>query len=141
MNKFKMWLYSFMRGRYGTDTLYWWSLGAIIVLWVLRLIFSVLRINIVASLLDLLSTVILVVAVFRVFSRNTYKRSAENRAFCRFLGKHKDKLNLIRDMFRDRKTHVYKKCPKCKAMLRLPKKPGEHTVRCPKCGERFDVKI
>ena len=141
MNKLKMWLYSFMRGRYGADTLYWWSLGAIIVLWVLRLIFSVLRINIVASVLDLLSTVILVIAVFRMFSRNTYKRSAENRAFCRFIGKHKDKFTLIRDMFRDRKTHVYKKCPKCKAVLRLPKKPGEHTVRCPKCSDRFDVKI
>lgn len=141
MNKLKMWFYGFMRGRYGADTLYWWSFGAILVLWLLRLILSIFRLRTIASILSFISTVILVIAVFRFFSRNTYKRSAENRAFCQFISKHKGKVVLIRDRFRDRKTHVYKKCPKCKAVLRLPKKPGEHTVRCPKCGDRFDVKI
>ena len=43
--------------------------------------------------------------------------------------------------FRDRKTHVYKKCPHCKATLRLPKKKGRHTVSCPKCRKRFETKI
>lgn len=141
MNKLKMWLYNFMRGRYGADTLYWWTFGAIIVLWIVRLILSVFKLRFAAYILNVLSTLLLVFAVFRFFSRNTYKRSAENRAFCRFIGKHKGTFTLIRDKFRDRKTHVYKKCPKCKAVLRLPRRSGEHTAKCPKCGERFTVII
>lgn len=141
MNKIKMWFYNFMRGRYGADTLYWWSFGAILVLWVIRSVLYAFRLRIAAEILGFVSTAILVYAVFRFFSRNTYKRSAENRAFCRFIGNHKGKFTLIRDRIRDRNTHVYKKCPKCKAVLRLPKTPGEHTARCPKCGERFPVSI
>lgn len=140
-NNFKQKLASFMYGRYGVDTLYWWSLGAIIVLWVLRLIFSILGLDIISSLLNLLSTAILVITVFRFFSKNIYKRSAENRKFNEFIGKHKGKFILIRDRFRDRKTNVYKACPHCKAMLRLPKEKGTHTVKCPKCSERFSVNI
>lgn len=139
MNKFKMWFSNFMRGRYGADTMYWWSLGGFVLLWVLELVFSILRIGIVVSILNLLSTALVVYAVFRFFSRNVYKRSAENRRFCEFL--RKTKLDLVPNRFRDRKTHVYKTCPACKASLRLPRSPGEHTVRCPKCSERFNIKI
>lgn len=141
MNKLKMWFYNFMRGRYGADTLYWWSFGAIIVLWFIRLVLSFFRLHFIANILNMLSTIILVFAVFRFFSRNTYKRSAENRAFCRFIGKFKGTFTLLRNKYRDRNTHVYKKCPKCKAVLRLPKRSGEHTAKCPKCSERFTVKI
>ena len=41
--------------------------------------------------------------------------------------------------YKDRNTHMYKKCPKCKQKIRLPLKKGEHTVKCPNCGNRFDV--
>ena len=33
------------------------------------------------------------------------------------------------------------KCEHCRAVLRLPKKPGKHTVRCPQCNKTFSVKI
>ena len=42
---------------------------------------------------------------------------------------------LRKNKFRDRKTHVYRKCPHCKAQIRLPKVKGEHKCACPKCGE------
>ncbi len=141
MGRFRQKLASFMYGRYGADTLYWWSFGAIILLWILRVVFSLLGLYIVAFIMNTLSTVILVLAVFRFMSRNIYKRSAENRKFNQLIGGIKGKFTLMRDKFRDRKTHVFKKCPSCKAVLRLPKKKGEHTVRCPKCNNRFDVKI
>ena len=49
---------------------------------------------------------------------------------------------LIWGMFRAfSKEHCYKKCSKCKTVLRLPKQKGEHTVQCPKCRESFKVKI
>ena len=34
---------------------------------------------------------------------------------------------------------MYKKCPKCKQKIRLPLKKGKHTVKCPNCGNSFDV--
>lgn len=141
MSNFRQKLASFMYGRNGADTLYWWSLGAIVVLCIVRTVFSVLHLYLIANILNLLSSVILVLTVFRFFSRNTYKRSAENRRFVKFIGKHKSTFTLIRGRFRDRKTHVYKHCPKCKAVLRLPRSKGSHTVRCPKCNERFDVTV
>lgn len=141
MGRFKQMLISFMYGRYGADKLYWWSFGAIIAIWLLRMILSFFRLHTASFILGLLSTVILIIAVYRFMSKNIYKRSAENRKFIQILGSIKGKFTLIRDRFRDRKTHVFKKCPSCKAVLRLPKKPGEHTVRCPKCNNRFDVKI
>lgn len=141
MGNFRSRLASFMRGRYGVDALYWWSFGAILVLWIVRVVLTIFGFYIAARILSSLSTVILVIAVFRFMSRNIYKRSAENRKFMQILGKVKGKYILVRDRFRDRKTHVFKKCPSCGAMIRLPRRSGEHTVKCPKCSKRFDVKI
>lgn len=42
---------------------------------------------------------------------------------------------------RDRKTHVYRTCPVCKNVLRLPRVMGEHGVNCPACRGHFTVKI
>ena len=70
---------------------------------------------------------------FRTMSRNIAKRRAENQKFCNFFKLRKNK-------FRDRKTHVYRKCPSCKAVLRLPKAKGKHTVSCPKCKNKFSVR-
>ena len=47
---------------------------------------------------------------------------------------------MYKTMFKDRKTHVFKKCPQCKAMIRLPKRKGSHEVICPKCGREFKIK-
>lgn len=141
MNKIKSFLYRFMYGRYGVDTLYWWCMGAILALWLIRGVLSFFHLTVAALVVYGISTAILVYALFRFFSKNRYKRSLENMKFRTFIGAVGKKFSLIRDRFRDRKTHVYKKCPKCKAVLRLPKKKGSHTVRCPKCQNRFDVKI
>lgn len=35
----------------------------------------------------------------------------------------------------------YANCPHCRATLRLPRQRGKHTVRCPRCGERFGINI
>ena len=31
----------------------------------------------------------------------------------------------------------YFRCPKCRQMVRVPKKRGKINIRCPKCGEKF----
>ena len=39
------------------------------------------------------------------------------------------------------KTHVYKKCPRCHSVLRLPRRKGKHTTVCPKCKNEFKVYV
>lgn len=39
------------------------------------------------------------------------------------------------------KDHCFRICPECRANIRLPKQKGKHTVVCPRCKCRFEVKI
>ena len=134
MGKFKNKLYRFMYGRYGSDTL------AKVMLYVC-LIWMIVA-NIVALFVDsvwfsvayyLITTAMIVWMFFRMFSRNVAARRRENERFCGFF-------KLRRNKFRDRKTHVYRKCHACGAVLRLPKAKGKHFVVCPRCNKRFEVK-
>ena len=64
-------------------------------------------------------------SIFRMLSRNTYKRYQENRKF----------LMLI-DRFKDRE-HRYFDCPKCHQSVRVPRHKGKIAITCPKCREKF----
>ena len=123
-----------MYGRYGSDTL------AKVMLYVC-LIWMIVA-NIVALFVDsvwfsvayyLITTAMIVWMFFRMFSRNIAARRRENERFCGFF-------KLRQNKFRDRKTHVYRKCHACGAVLRLPKAKGSHFVVCPRCKNRFEVK-
>ena len=135
----------FMYGRNGIDAFYHFLFWTIIILTLLNLYFR----NEVITCIEIL---IFIYAIFRVLSRNVYRRQKENQIFLsvvskirRFFAKIKRKitssLSLIKSKWRDRKTHAYKKCPKCKNTLRLPKVKGKHTAACPCCDNRFDVRI
>ncbi len=127
-------LYRFMAGRNGND-----SLGNALI--VLYLALFILNIFIGSPIISILILVIMGYEIFRMLSRNIYARQKENRAWLKVWGKFKGFFKMIRNRFRDRKTHVYRKCPACKNNLRLPKKKGKHTVNCPCCHKRFEVKI
>ena len=138
MGKIKNALYRFMYGRYGSDTLNKVLLWTYIIFVLVYYVVSLFITNaLVASVLWMVSTVVnltlVILIVFRMFSRNIQKRRRENERFCGFF-------KLRRNKFRDRKTYVYHKCPKCRAVLRLPKAKGKHTVVCPRCRHRFEVK-
>ncbi|MBQ3084323.1 MAG: hypothetical protein IJC46_02580 [Clostridia bacterium] len=123
----------FMIGRYGAD-----SLGRALI-WI-SLAFSVAGMF-TFRWFSLISLLLLIWAFFRLFSRNYVKRQRENEVYLRLTAKPRNWLKLQKNKHRDRKTHAYKKCPHCKATLRLPKKKGKHTVCCPKCRKDFEVKI
>ncbi len=125
---------SFMVGRYGVDRLYYFLLA---------LCFIIIVINLFANslILSLIESAVLIYAFYRVLSRNIYKRQQENEKFIKIIEKPKGFINLQKCKKRDKKTHVYRKCPSCKNNLRLPKQKGEHTVVCPCCKHRFDVRI
>ena len=123
-----------MYGRYGTDTL---STVLLYVYFAFVLICTIVSIFVRSIWFSLFYYVVasaLIVWMFsRMFSKNIAARKRENDKFCGFFRLRKNK-------FRDRKTHVYRKCPACKAVLRLPKAKGKHFVVCPRCKNRFEVK-
>ena len=134
MGKFKNKLYRFMYGRYGYDTLSKTLLWVYIGVMLLYMIVSLFVQSALFYVVYLMATMFLIAYIFyRTMSRNIAKRRAENEKFCNFF-------KLRRNKFRDRKTHVYRKCPTCKAVLRLPKAKGKHSVTCPRCKNKFTVR-
>ena len=134
MGKFSNGLARFFYGRYGNDTLN----KFLMVLYLICVVaVSILSLFIQSTLFTVIgwsvSIGIFVWSFYRTMSRNILKRRRENERFCGFF-------KLRRNKFRDRKTHVYRKCPNCKAVLRLPKAKGKHFVNCPKCKNRFQTK-
>ncbi len=120
----------FMYGRYGSDEMNAALLATAIVLSVLNSIFStIFRGNAVMAGISIgVSAVVyalLIYGIFRIFSRNIYKRRRENRKFLNFW-------NRLRD-----RNHRYFNCPQCKQAVRVPKNRGKINIRCPKCGEKF----
>ena len=79
-------------------------------------------------------------AIFRFLSHNTTARRKENEFFGKLRMGIKYKMGIRRQRKADY-NHVYKKCPRCKAVLRLPRKKGKHTTRCPKCKNEFKVYV
>lgn len=125
---------NFMYGRNGYD-----KLGRFVL--ILYLFFAVVNIFLNSIIVMAIETLLMVYSVFRFMSKNIYKRRNENEKYCCVENKIIGFFKLQRNKWRDRKTHVYRKCPQCKKTLRLPKRKGEHTVNCPVCHNRFDIKI
>jgi DNA-directed RNA polymerase subunit RPC12/RpoP len=73
---------------------------------------------------------LLALAAYRVFSKDMTRRISENRKFLSIW-------NPLAARFKDRKTHKYYKCPSCSQQLRVPKKKGNLSIKCPKCGTEF----
>ena len=123
----------FLYGRNGPDKLYNFCIISSLVLLILNLFFRTLW-------LELPAYALFGYAIFRFLSRNVYKRQEENRKFLRFWTRLRNWFSTTKSRLTDR-SHAYRKCPSCKSQLRLPRKRGKHSVRCPRCNVTFDVKI
>lgn len=123
----------FMSGRYGSDETFF---VLVVIASVLAMVNVVLR----SAILQLIVYALTALALWRSLSRNLEARRAENRRV-------KTAVSKIKQSMEERKrrsfdtTHIYKKCPACKAVLRLPKKKGKHTTVCPKCSHKFKVRV
>ena len=137
MRNFLYKLQVFMQGRYGNDEL---TITLLVVALILALV-SRFTFGISRLILTILELALLCIMIFRIFSRNIYKRSYENRKFLPVYTAVTGWFKLTYKRFRDGKTHRYYKCPQCKAQLRVKNVKGEHTIRCPKCGNNFKKKI
>ena len=117
-----MHLRNFMAGRYGTDRLNMAILGAGLVASLLSMMVRVAPVNLI---LWALSYGLMIWAIIRSLSRNTYKRYQENRRYLRFI-----------DRLKDRK-HRHFECPRCRQPVRVPRGKGKIAITCPKCKEKF----
>ena len=131
--KFKDGFRSFMMGRNGSDQL---SFALLIAGIVLSLLTSITRI----AIFYYIGLAAYIWALFRMFSRNTAKRAAENAKFVSFTRNFRKNFSQFFVRMKNMKKFKYFRCPECKARLRLPRKVGEVTVTCGKCHHQFRQK-
>ena len=131
--RFKDGVRNFMIGRNGADQL---SMAMLIAGIVLSLLTSITKL----AIFNLLGLVILVLTIFRMFSRNLEKRRAENQKFVNFRANFGTNAKQLMNRLKNMKKYKYFKCPQCGARLRLPRKVGEVTVTCGKCKNQFKQK-
>lgn len=120
------WLYRFFYGRNGIDPL---NVALIVVSMVLTLMSSIFNLVV----LSILSWLLLILAFFRMMSKNLVKRREENSKFIAFWSGIKKKLGFNKARFNDRKTHRHFKCKGCGSELRVPKGKGVIIITCPVC--------
>ena len=87
-----------------------------------------------------LSTVLLVIAVYRMFSRSLQKRRAENARFLEKVWWPIKRRAAGNKQQRMDKEHKYFTCPNCKTALRVPRGHGKVNIVCRKCGTSFTGK-
>ena len=133
MNNFSGWLRQFghrissgfrrfMEGRYGTDRL---NMAILCSGLFASLLSSLLRKSPLGLVFWALSYGLMIWAIFRSLSRNTYRRYQENRKFLRMFDRLKDRSNRYYD------------CPKCHQTVRVPRGKGKIAITCPRCKEKF----
>ncbi len=119
----------FMYGRYGTDRLNQFLSIVVIVCLVLSFIFG--------QVFYYIGLICLVIELFRMFSKNTTKRYAENQKYLQMEATVKNKFSgFKRTASQSKDYHIYK-CPSCGQKIRVPRGKGKIVITCRKCGTEF----
>lgn len=132
MENFKAKVARFMYGRYGIDQMYQ-------VLVLAALILIVANTFIRSPIISVLSWMVLIWMLYRTLSRDITKRRSENERLLKIWNSIKGSTCFRR--IKEFKTRRFRKCPHCKAVLRLQRKTGKHTVKCPRCHKEFEIRI
>ena len=132
-DKFRAAVSRFMSGRYGSDQLN------------LTMVIGALIVTTIGSLtgvyfLTLAADALLLLAIFRMFSKDRYRRAHENQVYLEKTQKvRRAATEWVNRVTNSRKYHYYT-CPKCKQRLRVPRGVGNITITCKQCGTKFDKK-
>ena len=122
LSKLAMHMRRFMEGRYGNDKL---NMAILLTGVVMSILSSILGGFLLKVILWALSYGLMIWAIFRCLSRNTYKRYQEIRRYLQLLDRVKDR------------QHRYYDCPKCRQRVRVPRGKGKISITCPRCKEKF----
>lgn len=132
-DKFRAAVSRFMSGRYGSDQLN------------LTMVIGALIVTTIGSLsgvyfLTLAADALLLLAIFRMFSKDRDRRAHENQVYLEKTQKvRRAATEWVNRVKNSRKYHYYT-CPKCKQRLRVPRGVGNITITCKQCGTKFDKK-
>ena len=133
MQKLRMSLARFMQGRNGPDNLGMFTL-------ILGLVLSLTASFTGLAFLSYAGFAVYVWTLFRMFSKNLDKRSAENRKYVELTSGWKNKTRQFLKRMKNRREYKYFKCPHCKVLLRLKRGCGEKDITCVRCGHQFKQK-
>ena len=134
LDKLRASMARFMSGRYGADQL---SMAMVIAALVVSILGTFTGARAVAMVL---SDALLIVAFFRMFSKDRYRRAHENQVYLEKTQKvRRAATEWVNRVKNSRKYHYYT-CPKCKQRLRVPRGVGNITITCKQCGTKFDKK-
>lgn len=137
----------FLKGTYGVD----------ILTLVLLFLSSLLNFS---RFTRIIGYAVLLIAIFRVFSKDIYRRRRELNSFVTFINKPLSKLGftipsnippldlnnltylfkILENKINEKKNYKITKCPSCGQKLRLPRKKGKIVVTCKRCSNKFDFK-
>ncbi|OVE67402.1 hypothetical protein CCS79_14900 [Clostridium diolis] len=125
----------FMFGRYGGDEL---SKALLVLSFILLLIMNFVPKDL--RFLTILAYIPVIICMFRIFSRNIYKRRNENYKYLKIKNNivmwFKNNINRIKTL----KNYKYYTCSNCKQKLRVPRGKGKMSITCPKCRSSFKGK-
>ena len=131
----------FMYGRNGVDQLniamLWTSIGADLLATILMRQQN--SIAYVGLALYYGSVILWVLVLFRMFSRNLYKRQAENQKWLQARSRRRSAASAAKARRAD-KDHKYFTCRQCRAICRVPVGKGKVIITCPKCGAEIHGK-
>ena len=122
-----------MYGRYGIDDLYHFLFRSYIVLIILNLFIN-------SKIMTILEFLLIIFTFYRVLSKNCYQRRKENKKYLKIKESILMPFKNIKRNIQD-KDNVYKKCSKCKTILKLPvpMKRGVKHAKCPNCKKRLTI--
>lgn len=131
--KFLSKIVRFMNGRYGTDELNHFLLVFYVCCFIINLFFK-------KSWIFGLELVFIFIIFFRTFSKNIVVRKRERILFLKIRDYVKSPFKIVMKNRKD-KDHIYKKCHKCKTVLRLPlpTKRGIKYTKCPTCKKKLTI--
>lgn len=124
-----------MYGRNGVDQLGLATIWACLVLNVLAAIL-VHAIPPVGGILYWAAMLLWVIAIFRMMSKNLYRRREENSRWMQFAWKLRSGAKGARERHADRE-HRYFTCKNCRTICRVPMGKGKVEITCPKCGAKI----
>ncbi|NLC73438.1 MAG: hypothetical protein GX684_06700 [Ruminococcaceae bacterium] len=126
----------FMQGRNGADSFS--KLTSVLSVFLIALTFFTR--GRAYSLLQSIALLLMIYTLYRILSKNTYKRRLENQ---RYLSMKMQVVAFFKghyERWQQRKDYKFFKCSACKTVLRVPRGKGNIKVVCRKCGNSFTAK-
>jgi RNase P subunit RPR2 len=135
MQRLKNGFVRLMYGRNGVDQLGMATIWTCLILDIVSM-FLQRRVPVAGAVLYWGAMALWVYAIFRMFSKNLYKRREENSRWVQLRWKFQSNHQNAKARHAD-KEHKYFTCKNCKTICRVPVGKGNVEITCPKCGAKI----